>query len=102
MNRLISRLAFLAGLAAALLIGGAGPLYRFAGIELSQAFGFMTWGVYAAGGALALSVLWIILAAIGRTGEGLGSGCPRGHSGRWQCAGAGAHASDGGEPAGDP
>lgn len=71
MNRLISRLAFLAGLAAALLIGGAGPAYRFAGIELSQAFGFMTWGVYAAGGALAFAVLWVILAAIGRTGEGL-------------------------------
>lgn len=71
MNRLISRLAFLAGLGAALLIGGAGPLYRFAGIELSQAFGIMTWGVYAAGGALLLSVVWLIMAAVARSGEGL-------------------------------
>jgi uncharacterized protein (DUF1499 family) len=71
MNRLISRLALIAGIAAALLIGGAGPLYRYAGFDLGQAFGFMTWGVYVAGGALALSVIWVILAAIGRSGEGL-------------------------------
>lgn len=71
MNRLISRLAIVAGLGAALLIGGAGPLYRFAGFDLAQAFGFMKWGVYVAGGALALSVIWIILAAVRRSGEGL-------------------------------
>jgi uncharacterized protein (DUF1499 family) len=71
MNRLISRLAFLAGLAAALLIGGAGPLYRFAGIKFALARDVITWGVFVAGVAVLLSTLWLIFAVVGRSRDGM-------------------------------
>ena len=72
MNVLIARLAFVAGLAAALLIGLGGPLYRFAGVGLETIFFTMfPFGVYAAIGAVALALIWLVLAFMRRSGEGL-------------------------------
>jgi len=71
MNGLFGRLALLASIAAAIFVGGAGPAYRYGYVDLGQAFGFMKWGVYAAGGAGVLAVLWIVFAFIGRSANGL-------------------------------
>lgn len=73
MNRLLARLAFVAGLAAALLIGLGGPLYRYAGVDLGTIFFTMfPGGVYAAIGAVVLALIWLVLALMRRSGEGLG------------------------------
>jgi len=71
MNGLFGRLALLAAIAAAVLVAAAGPAYRNGYVELMQAFEFMRWGSYAAMGAGALAVLWIIFAIIGRSTAGL-------------------------------
>jgi uncharacterized protein (DUF1499 family) len=71
MNGLFGRLALLAAVAAAVLVGAAGPAYRFGYVELGQAFQFLMWGVYAAAGAGVLAVLWIVFAMIGRSSSGL-------------------------------
>lgn len=71
MSTWISRLALLAGTVAAAFIVLAGPLYRYAGFELSHSFKLMEWGVYAALGAIVLSVVWVIAAAVTRSGQGL-------------------------------
>jgi uncharacterized protein (DUF1499 family) len=63
----------LAGLVAAVFVGSAAPLYRYGGFDLGHSFAVMTWGTYAAGGALALGVIWILAALFGRSGAGLGS-----------------------------
>lgn len=68
---LASRLALAAGVLAALLIGGAGPLYRFAGVSLQQALPLMMFGTYAAGLTLLLAVIWVVIAAVTRSGRGL-------------------------------
>lgn len=72
MNGLFGRLALVAGLIAAALVAGAGPAYRYAGVDLAQAFELMRWGVYAALAAGGLSVLWLIFALIGRSAAGFG------------------------------
>lgn len=71
MNRLFVRLALAAGVIAALLVGGAAPAYRYAGFELPQAFDMMRFGVYAAGGAVVLAILWIIGSIVAGSREGL-------------------------------
>jgi uncharacterized protein (DUF1499 family) len=73
MNGLFARLALLAAVVAAVLIGAAGPAYRFGYAELPMAFGMMQWGVYAAGATAILAVLWIIFALVGRSAAGVGS-----------------------------
>lgn len=73
MNGLFGRLALFAGVAAAVLIGGSGPAYRFGVAELPMAFGMMTYGVYAAMGAAGLAALWLVFAVIGRSAAGLGA-----------------------------
>jgi uncharacterized protein (DUF1499 family) len=70
MNGLFGRLALLAAIAAAALVAAAGPGYRYGYADLSQAFGLMTYGVYAAGAAGALAVLWIVFALVGRSSSG--------------------------------
>lgn len=71
MNGLFGRLALVVAVIAAALVVGAAPAYRFAGADLMTAFGMMRWGVYVAGGAAVLAVLWIIFAFIGRSTAGL-------------------------------
>ena len=71
MNGLFGRLALLAAIAAALMVGAAGPAYRYGYVDLPQAFGLMTYGVYAAGAAGALGVLWILFALFGRSASGV-------------------------------
>lgn len=71
MNGLFGRLALLAAIAAAVLVGGSGPAYRYGYVDLGQAFGFMKYGVFAAGGAGLLAVLWLVFALVGRSANGL-------------------------------
>lgn len=71
MNGLFGRLALVVAVIAAALVVGAAPAYRFAGADLMTAFGMMRWGVYVAGGAAVLAVLWIIFAFIVRSTAGL-------------------------------
>jgi uncharacterized protein (DUF1499 family) len=68
---LASRLALAAGVLTALLIGGAGPLYKYAGFSLQAALPLMFYGTIAAGATLLLAVVWLGLAAFTRSGEGL-------------------------------
>ncbi len=73
MNVLFARLAFVAGLAAALLIGLGGPLYRYAGVGLETVFFTMfPFGVYAAMAAAVLALVWLVMAVVSRSGAGLG------------------------------
>jgi uncharacterized protein (DUF1499 family) len=67
----VAQLALVAGILTALLIGGAGPLYRFAGLTLQQALPLMMYGTYAAGLTLLLAVIWVVVAAVTRSGRGL-------------------------------
>jgi uncharacterized protein (DUF1499 family) len=71
MNVLIARLALFAGIVAAAFVGGAAPAYRYADFSLQHAFTLMTWGVFAAGAAAVLAILWVIFSAISRSMEGL-------------------------------
>lgn len=73
MNGLFGRLALIAAVVAAALVGGAGPAYRYAHVELGTVFEMMKYGVYAAGGAVVLGVIWIIFALIGRSAAGVGA-----------------------------
>ena len=73
MNRLFARLALIAGFIAAVLVVGAAPAYRYAGFDLLSAFELLRWGTYAALATAGITVLWIIAAAVTRSGEGLGS-----------------------------
>lgn len=61
-------LSVLALLAAALLMAGAGPAYRWQWISLGEAFNLLRNGVYAATAAVALSVLVLLVSAILRRG----------------------------------
>lgn len=67
----IAPLALAAGVLTALLVGGAGPLYRFAGVSLQQAFPLMLYGTFAAGLTLLLALVWVVVAALTRSGRGL-------------------------------
>lgn len=71
MGRYLSLGTLLLGVATVLLIGGAGPLYRFAGLTLQQALPLMLYGTVAAGLALLLAVAWVGVAAYTRRGAGL-------------------------------
>lgn len=71
MNGLFGRLALLAAIAAAVLVATAGPAYRNGYADLGQAFEFMKYGVYAAGAAGVLAVLWVVFAFVGRSASGL-------------------------------
>ncbi len=71
MNRHIATLALVAGVIAAALVAGAAPAYRYADFSLGNAFALMTWGVYAAGAAALLAIVWIVVSAITRSMEGL-------------------------------
>jgi uncharacterized protein (DUF1499 family) len=68
---LASRLALAGGILTALLIGGAGPLYKYAGLSLQSALPLMFYGTIAAGATLLLSVIWLGIAAVTRSGAGL-------------------------------
>lgn len=67
----VAQLALVTGILAALLIGGAGPLYRFAGMTIPQVFPLMMYGTYAAGITLLLAFVWVVVAALTRSGRGL-------------------------------
>jgi uncharacterized protein (DUF1499 family) len=56
----LARLAFIAACAAALCVGLAGPLYRYAGIELDGAIGLFRYGFYVGAGAVALGLATIV------------------------------------------
>lgn len=73
MNGLFGRLALLAAIVAAVLVGAAGPAYRYGYAELSMAFDMMKYGVYAAAAAGALGALWIVFALLGRSAAGFGA-----------------------------
>ena len=73
MNGLFGRLALLAALAAAALVGGAGPAYRYAHFDVPTAFAMMKYGVFAAAGASVLAIIWLVFALVGRSAAGLGS-----------------------------
>jgi uncharacterized protein (DUF1499 family) len=65
----LTALAWLSGLSllvAILLIGGAGPAYRWALIELGEAFNLLRYGAYVAIAAAALSLLLLLLSAVNR------------------------------------
>jgi uncharacterized protein (DUF1499 family) len=68
---LLGRLELLAGAVAAVMILGAGPLYRFAGVDLGTAFTFLKYGSYVAFGALAIAALWLVVALVTRSAAGL-------------------------------
>lgn len=67
----VAQLALAVGMLAALLIGGAGPLYRFAGLTFQQALPLMMYGTFAAGLTLFLALVWVVVAALTRSGRGL-------------------------------
>lgn len=71
MGKYLSIGTLVLGLAAALLIGGAGPAYRFAGVSLQSALPLMLYGTIAAGVALLLAFAWVAFAAYTRRGAGL-------------------------------
>ena len=71
MGTLFSRLTLLLGFLTAALIIGAAPLYRFAGVSLETAFALLKYGTYAAAATILLSVIWVIVAALTRSGTGL-------------------------------
>lgn len=71
MQGIFGRLALLAAVAAAVLVFGAGPAYRYAGFALGDAFSFMLYGLIAAGITALFAVLWVIFAFMGRSAEGL-------------------------------
>ena len=61
-------LSVLALVAAALLMAGAGPAYRWQWVGLGEAFNLLRNGVYAATAAVALSVLVLLISAFTRRG----------------------------------
>ena len=71
MSGWIARLALVAAVVAAVLVAGAAPAYRYADIGLGNAFGMMTWGVYAAAATALLAIVWIVVSAVTRSMEGL-------------------------------
>jgi len=71
MNGLFGRLALVAGAIAAVLVLAAGPAHRFGVLDWMTALGLLPYGVYAAAGAGALAVLWLLFAIIGRSAAGL-------------------------------
>ena len=68
---MLGRFVLLVGFIAAAMILGAGPLYRFAGVDLGLAFTFLKYGSYVAIGTGALAVLWLIVALFSRSAQGL-------------------------------
>jgi uncharacterized protein (DUF1499 family) len=73
MSRLFGRLAFVAALVAAAFVFGAAPVYKYAGFDLAHSFELMKWGTYAAIAAVALGVIWLLIAIFTRTVVGLGA-----------------------------
>ena len=71
MAGLFGRLALLAGIVAALMIGGSGLGHRYGVADVSTAFMLMRYGVYVAAAAGVLAVLWIITAIVSRTLTGV-------------------------------
>jgi uncharacterized protein (DUF1499 family) len=71
MNGLFGRLALLAAVVAAVLVAAAGPAYRFGYADIPTAFSFMRFGIYAAGAAGALALVWIVFALVARSTAGL-------------------------------
>ncbi|MEQ1756279.1 MAG: DUF1499 domain-containing protein [Micropepsaceae bacterium] len=71
MAKWIGRIAIGTCFLALVLIGGAGPLYRYAGIELPMAFQMLTVGLGASALAVLVAVVALVRAAIVRSGEGL-------------------------------
>lgn len=66
----LERLALIAGVIAAGLVLAAGPSHRFGYLDWMPALGLLGYGVYAAMGAGALAVLWVVFALIGRSASG--------------------------------
>jgi hypothetical protein len=71
MSKLFGRLALGAAVIAALLVGGAGPAYRFGLADIPGAFGLMMFGLIAAGITLVLALVWVVFAIRGRSSAGL-------------------------------
>jgi uncharacterized protein (DUF1499 family) len=67
----LGKFELLVGFIAAAMILSAGPLYRFAGVELGMAFELLKWGSYVAIGAGVIAVLWVITALVTRSAAGL-------------------------------
>jgi uncharacterized protein (DUF1499 family) len=67
----LARFALLVGIIAAAMIASAGPVYRFAGVDLMTAFSLLKWGSYAAIGTAAIAVVWLVVALIARSAGGL-------------------------------
>ena len=67
----LGRFVALVGFIAAALILGAGPAYRYAGLDLGMAFNLLKWGSYTAIGAGAIAVIWLISALVSRSAQGL-------------------------------
>ena len=68
---MLARFVLLVGFIAAVMILGAGPLYRFAHVDLGLAFTGLKYGSYVAMGTAALAVLWLIVALVSRSAQGL-------------------------------
>jgi uncharacterized protein (DUF1499 family) len=68
---MLGRFVLLVGFIAAAMILGAGPLYRFAHIDLGLAFTGLKYGSYAAIGTGVLAVIWLIVALVSRSAQGL-------------------------------
>ena len=68
---LLGRFTLLVGFIAAVMILGAGPAYRFAHVDLGLAFTSLKWGSFVALGTGAVAVLWVIVALVSRSAQGL-------------------------------
>lgn len=56
----LARMAFIMACVAALIVASAGPLHRFLGVELEQAFAIFRYGFYVAVAGVALAVTTIV------------------------------------------
>jgi len=68
---MLARFVLLVGFIAAAMILGAGPLYRFAHVDLGLSFTLLKWGSFVAMGTAALAVLWLVVALFSRSAQGL-------------------------------
>jgi len=68
---MLGRFVLLAGFIAAAMILGAGPLYRFAHVDLGLAFTGLKYGSYVAMGTAVIALIWLVVALVSRSAQGL-------------------------------